>query len=69
MFGAHAEQVGVWQDEANKRLVVSFRGTEEDRWGDVLTDVNFLLVSEAKTETETGTESEPDTAIELNFSV
>ncbi|CAM9555140.1 unnamed protein product [Pylaiella littoralis] len=34
-------QAGVWRDEAEKRLVVSFRGTAQ--FEDVLTDVNFLL--------------------------
>lgn len=35
-------KAGVWRDEANKRLVVSFRGTAELE--DILTDVNFLQV-------------------------
>lgn len=37
-------KAGVWRDATNKRLVVAFRGTEEDRWKDFATDVNFLLV-------------------------
>ncbi|CAM9538469.1 unnamed protein product, partial [Phaeothamnion confervicola] len=36
-------QVGVWRDVPNKRLVVSFRGTQGNRWRDVLTDANAVL--------------------------
>ena len=36
------EKVGIWRDETKKKLVVAFRGTE--KWQDVLTDVNILLV-------------------------
>jgi len=34
--GAH--QVTVWRDVAGKRIVVAFRGTEQARWRDFMTD-------------------------------
>ncbi|XP_050216968.1 uncharacterized protein LOC126667886 [Mercurialis annua] len=32
-------QVAIWRDPARKRLVVAFRGTEQSKWKDLLTDL------------------------------
>ncbi|KAK9671714.1 hypothetical protein RND81_12G049700 [Saponaria officinalis] len=32
-------QVAIWRDPARKRLVVAFRGTEQARWKDLMTDL------------------------------
>ncbi|KAL6971175.1 hypothetical protein U1Q18_030855, partial [Sarracenia purpurea var. burkii] len=32
-------QVAIWRDSARRRLVVAFRGTEQDRWKDLRTDL------------------------------
>ncbi|KAF6144375.1 hypothetical protein GIB67_024602 [Kingdonia uniflora] len=32
-------QVAIWRDSTQKRLVVAFRGTEQTRWKDLLTDL------------------------------
>ncbi|KAI9078782.1 hypothetical protein K1719_039240 [Acacia pycnantha] len=32
-------QVAIWRDSARKRLVVAFRGTEQAKWKDLLTDL------------------------------
>ncbi len=38
MTGAVALQVNVWRDTDGKRLVLAFRGTEQIKWKDFLTD-------------------------------
>ncbi|KAL9232923.1 hypothetical protein vseg_007983 [Gypsophila vaccaria] len=35
-------QVAIWRDLARKRLVVAFRGTEQARWKDLMTDLMLL---------------------------
>ncbi|WCJ24161.1 triglyceride lipase triglyceride lipase [Euphorbia peplus] len=35
-------QVAIWRDSARKRLVVAFRGTEQTRWKDLLTDLRLV---------------------------
>jgi len=55
-------KVGVWRDEANKRLVVSFRGTAQ--FEDVLTDVNILLVSNSVSATRPKKYDEKECSLE-----
>ncbi|XP_020682703.1 uncharacterized protein LOC110099777 isoform X4 [Dendrobium catenatum] len=35
-------QVAIWRDSVRRRLVVAFRGTEQAKWKDLLTDLMFL---------------------------
>ncbi|XP_059632271.1 uncharacterized protein LOC132274922 isoform X2 [Cornus florida] len=35
-------QVAIWRDPAQKRLVVAFRGTEQAKWKDLLTDLMLV---------------------------
>ncbi|XP_016476067.2 uncharacterized protein LOC107797675 isoform X1 [Nicotiana tabacum] len=35
-------QVALWRDSARKRLVVAFRGTEQTKWKDLLTDLMLV---------------------------
>ncbi|XP_020586407.1 uncharacterized protein LOC110028767 isoform X2 [Phalaenopsis equestris] len=35
-------QVAIWRDSLRRRLVVAFRGTEQAKWKDLLTDLMFL---------------------------
>ncbi|KAG0477552.1 hypothetical protein HPP92_012271 [Vanilla planifolia] len=35
-------QVAIWRDSARRRLVVAFRGTEQAKWKDLLTDLMIL---------------------------
>ncbi|KAL3695407.1 hypothetical protein R1sor_009483 [Riccia sorocarpa] len=35
-------QAAVWRDQRRKRLVVAFRGTEQTKWKDLLTDLSML---------------------------
>lgn len=35
-------QVALWRDSARKRLVVAFRGTEQARWKDLMTDLMLV---------------------------
>ncbi|KAK0606997.1 hypothetical protein LWI29_007534 [Acer saccharum] len=35
-------QLAIWRDTARKRLVVAFRGTEQARWKDLLTDLMLV---------------------------
>ncbi|KAI0513628.1 hypothetical protein KFK09_009657 [Dendrobium nobile] len=35
-------QVAIWRDYVRRRLVVAFRGTEQAKWKDLLTDLMFL---------------------------
>ncbi|KAK8921719.1 hypothetical protein KSP39_PZI020351 [Platanthera zijinensis] len=35
-------QVAIWRDSARRRLVVAFRGTEQSKWKDLLTDLMLL---------------------------
>ncbi|XP_065862927.1 uncharacterized protein [Euphorbia lathyris] len=35
-------QVAIWRDSARKRLVVAFRGTEQTKWKDLLTDLKLV---------------------------
>ncbi|KAK8931029.1 hypothetical protein KSP39_PZI016250 [Platanthera zijinensis] len=37
-------QVAIWRDSAQIRLVVAFRGTEQSKWKDLLTDLMHLPV-------------------------
>ncbi|CAN0475855.1 unnamed protein product, partial [Discosporangium mesarthrocarpum] len=38
-------RAAVWRDSEKKRLLVSYRGTEQDSWKDLLTDVSVFQVS------------------------
>ncbi|KAK8623658.1 hypothetical protein V6N13_065023 [Hibiscus sabdariffa] len=35
-------QVAIWRDSARKRLVIAFRGTEQARWKDLMTDLMLV---------------------------
>ncbi|KAL0920221.1 hypothetical protein M5K25_009341 [Dendrobium thyrsiflorum] len=35
-------EVAIWRDSVRRRLVVAFRGTEQAKWKDLLTDLMFL---------------------------
>ncbi|KAG6545659.1 hypothetical protein Mapa_012844 [Marchantia paleacea] len=36
------KKVAIWRDQRRKRLVVAFRGTEQTKWKDVLTDLSLI---------------------------
>ena len=38
-------QASVWADFKGKQLVISFRGTEQVKFKDILTDINLIQVS------------------------
>eukprot|EP00929_Paragymnodinium_shiwhaense_P001313 TRINITY_DN10153_c0_g1_i1.p1 TRINITY_DN10153_c0_g1~~TRINITY_DN10153_c0_g1_i1.p1 ORF type:complete len:922 (+),score=229.70 TRINITY_DN10153_c0_g1_i1:75-2840(+) len=48
-------QAGLWRDEENKRLVLSFRGTQQDSLQDFMTDVSIVKTPFARVE-----EGEPE---------
>ncbi|KAM0842407.1 hypothetical protein ACQ4PT_058395 [Festuca glaucescens] len=41
--GSTDTQVAIWRDSSRRRLVVAFRGTEQTRWKDLVTDLNLVL--------------------------
>ncbi|XP_047063889.1 uncharacterized protein LOC124671575 [Lolium rigidum] len=40
--GSTDTQVAIWRDSSRRRLVVAFRGTEQTRWKDLVTDLNLV---------------------------
>ncbi|BBN18801.1 hypothetical protein MPTK1_8g05610 [Marchantia polymorpha subsp. ruderalis] len=51
-------QVAIWRDQRRKRLVVAFRGTEQTKWKDVLTDLSLIATGFNPERVEGGSKDE-----------
>ncbi|KAG9137502.1 hypothetical protein Leryth_016797 [Lithospermum erythrorhizon] len=58
-------QVALWRDLKRKRLVVAFRGTEQTKWKDLLTDL--MLVPAGLNPERIGTDSKQEVQVHSGF--